>query len=744
MTQRLHPWLALLILVLLGAVRSATPALAARWDTYNNANNLNSVRATASGVWAASSVGLHRYDPATGRFTRYAKAVGELGSNNIVEIELDPQGGTWFGTGGRGVSVLLSNGTWRSLTTFEGLPSDTVTALEYSSSGMWVGTRRGLALFDGFTLFAVWPDGVNPSPFASDVINDIAHVADSTYVATNNGVYVTKTDEGVVWQRRVDGLGNLEAQAIKGFGSDVWCVAGGHVYRGGQTGTWTLEETGLGGTTVARLTARGGEMFAGGLSGVYRWDGVAGSWQNLGGGGFPVSAWTDVDPSGGFWAGNLEGLWRWDGATWQFYQSAGPTGNWIQGMQLVGSTVFFTTRDRGLSRFDGANWRSYLPQFGATIDTTFYGTTGLFGLLAEKDGTLWAGQWGAGLAHLDPWTEPPSFSHYWDPSEGNFDERNTFIWSSARDSVGNRYFGLDTRLLGVITPLGINRVGFDDSRANFSPQGGQAMSGPQIRAIAFAPGPGFEMWVAYAGNGVDVFVDPTLNTRLAHFSKTIPGVTVGLLDDDAWGIEFNGDDVWIATSGGLSRYSRASRSRLENVVTPSPSSQGAVHPIALDAEGGVWLATGGGLFHRRPNGSVEVFTVDNSPLLSNDVHSVIVDKVTGDVWIGTVLGLNRYNPTASSGGGGGVAQGASFGVYPNPAFLSSAGTVIRATNLTGPFKGKVYDVHGRVVRQLLGNASTGVLWNGDDDRGQRVPPGVYFFQVQAGGVTRKSRVLLLR
>jgi hypothetical protein len=121
------------LLVLL-AVLSAAPAWAARWDTYNNANNLNSVRAVSGTVWAASDYGLHRFDPGPARFTRVAKANGALASNAIVEVETDGTG-TWFATRGRGVSVELANGAWRTLTTFDGLPSDTVTALEPASNG---------------------------------------------------------------------------------------------------------------------------------------------------------------------------------------------------------------------------------------------------------------------------------------------------------------------------------------------------------------------------------------------------------------------------------------------------------------------------------------------------------------------------------------------------------------------------------------------------------------------------------
>jgi ligand-binding sensor domain-containing protein len=526
---------------------------------------------------------------------------------------------------------------------------------------MWVGTRRGLALFDGFTLAAVWPDGVNPSPFNSNVVNDVAHVGDSTYVATNDGVYVTKTTEGVVWQRRVAGLPSVTVTSIKGFGNDVWCIAGTRVLHGGQTGTWAIEETGLAGTSPVTLTARDGHLFLGGSNGVYEWDGAA-SWQALGSG-FPGRAWVDIDPSGTIWAGNPEGLWRWNGTSWLYYRSDGPSGNWVQGMQLTGSTLWIATRDLGMSRFDGTGWRNYFPTqgYGVGIDSTFYVPDVVFGLLADNDGTVWAGQWGQSIAHVNGAVEPPSFDHFYDPSEGNFEPRNTFLWSSALDPQGNRYFGYDTPDLANITPIGINRVGTDGSRTNFSPPA-QAMSGPQIRSIAFAPGQAWEMWVAYARLGVDVFTDPTLDTRLDHLqtTRTEAGTVIpGLLSLDTWAIEFNGDDVWIGDSNGLTRWSRTTRRRLESVSTPSPSSQGAVHPLSIDAEGGVWWATASGVFHRRPDRSIEAFNEDNSPLLSNDVHSVFVDKATGDVWIGSVRGVNRYNPSAQSGGGVTVADGAS-------------------------------------------------------------------------------------
>ncbi len=146
-------------------------------------------------------------------------------------------------------------------------------------------------------------------------------------------------------------------------------------------------------------------------------------------------------------------------------------------------------------------------------------------------------------------------THYYGPEEGNFDKFNTFGWSGAEDPDGNVWIGLDTATRGQPPPpKGLHRLSPNGDRATFNPQDGAAMSGSQVRAIAFGPGPGFEMWVGYAGGGVDIFTDPTLATR-GRSHRVENTETNQLLDDDIWAIEMNGDSVWIATSAGLNRFS---------------------------------------------------------------------------------------------------------------------------------------------------------------------------------------------
>jgi hypothetical protein len=85
-------------------------------------------------------------------------------------------------------------------------------------------------------------------------------------------------------------------------------------------------------------------------------------------------------------------------------------------------------------------------------------------------------------------------------------------------------------------------------------------------------------------------------------------------------------------------------------------------------------------------------------------------------------------------------------VAPNPC---RAGTTIR---FTPPSLGQqvtlgVFDLSGRCVRTLVDArfrvGDQTVLWTGDDDRGVRVPSGVYVLRLRSGSVTASRKITLL-
>jgi hypothetical protein len=61
---------------------------------------------------------------------------------------------------------------------------------------------------------------------------------------------------------------------------------------------------------------------------------------------------------------------------------------------------------------------------------------------------------------------------------------------------------------------------------------------------------------------------------------------------------------------------------------------------------------------------------------------------------------------------------------------------------------RIYDASGRTVRSDdLGRFDAGahsITWNGDDLRGERVPSGVYFYEVEAAGMRAARRLIVTR
>jgi len=87
-----------------------------------------------------------------------------------------------------------------------------------------------------------------------------------------------------------------------------------------------------------------------------------------------------------------------------------------------------------------------------------------------------------------------------------------------------------------------------------------------------------------------------------------------------------------------------------------------------------------------------------------------------------------------------------FQNYPNP-FRSD--TMIRyEVAEPGPVRMQVFDTQGRLVRSLIdSNHEAGryeARWNGRNDHGQGVAPGIYFFRVTSPHLQQTRRMVLIQ
>ena len=169
-----------------------------------------------------------------------------------------------------------------------------------------------------------------------------------------------------------------------------------------------------------------------------------------------------------------------------------------------------------------------------------------------------------------------------------------------------------------------------------------------------------------------------------------------------------------------------------------------VSAIAVDGANRKWLGTyGSGLYLVSPDGTeiLQHFTAENSPLLSNTINSLAVNQTTGELMIGTSVGLCAYQSHVSAPSPS--LNSSSVKVYPNPVRPEYSGNII-LNGLTADADVKVVSAGGQAV---AGGTSTGgtFVWDGCDLYGRRVASGVYYFMVSTAradqGIVAKIVVL---
>jgi hypothetical protein len=84
--------------------------------------------------------------------------------------------------------------------------------------------------------------------------------------------------------------------------------------------------------------------------------------------------------------------------------------------------------------------------------------------------------------------------------------------------------------------------------------------------------------------------------------------------------------------------------------------------------------------------------------------------------------------------------------YPNP--MNPTATIRYTVGTPGKVMLRVFDVTGRVIRTLVDETqATGayaVIWDGANDRGQKVASGVFFYQLEAPGYRGAKKIVILQ
>jgi len=716
---------------------AAAPVHAATRLFIRNHVNSNDVRDLVSwnGVLAAATTGgLVTVAPPAGPPVKIVAAPGGLPSNLLLALASSPSGDLWIGTVDAGLARLAPGGTWRrTLTTFDGLPTDAVQALDRAGDSVWVGTSGGVALFTEspvnarVTLRRSDTRASTAGALVSDDVRAFAVFRDTLWAGTAGGL---SAFAGGAWIDRTALFGGAVNDLLVVDGS-LW-IATATGPRAYADGVLLPVDPGHTGASLALAAAPGGFYSGSDGLGVYRRSGSG--WTSTGPGlPFGNTNALGFAPDGALWSGQPAGLARYDGGTWTAVPTQGP---WIESLEKVAvrnGEAWFTP---GNQRAAGVGAGQILRTDGNVWSLITNESTGgalqaasTFAILAAKDGALWLGHCCGGGA-------PQPREERFQPDSGTWvypGPTNILAFGQAPDGLvyaGSAEFGNGVyvhdpggALLDSLTPV--------NTQGSAS---GTGLSSNNLHAIAFdARG---VAWIGTAALGVDRWDGRgTLEHAddiWTHYGAGFPSPSVNAIAVLDTATAFIGTPAGIAiVAGGTLSLSRMDA--IHSVIGSVP-----VQDLARDPRRVVWIGTNAGLGRwDDATQTMERFTTADG-LVDDDVHGLAWDESRGILWVATARGVSEIHPQPS----GAPALGPGAFAYPNPAGPGAAS--IRIGGLSGAVTGEVFDAAGSRVRSFRADPVSSAAWDLRDAEGRRAAPGVYLLVVRDGDRVRTLRVAVTR
>jgi len=233
-------------------------------------------------------------------------------------------------------------------------------------------------------------------------------------------------------------------------------------------------------------------------------------------------------------------------------------------------------------------------------------------------------------------------------------------------------------------------------------------------------------WMRFGNNGLlkglMVYNESTNQERYftSNSSDNVPGTIITCLEIDRKGI------VWVGSDGGLAGFYDPSTAFTGSFIKPIYNGFGVLfdkYITCIKTDGGnrKWVGTTEGLwlFDATFSVALDFFTVDNSPLYSNNILAIEIHALTGEVFIATDKGIISYrsNATASNADFSGAK------IFPNPV-KPDYGGYIAIEGLQDNVMVKITDMQGQLFYETRSSGGT-ATWNMVNYAGIRAETGMY-------------------
>lgn len=232
------------------------------------------------------------------------------------------------------------------------------------------------------------------------------------------------------------------------------------------------------------------------------------------------------------------------------------------------------------------------------------------------------------------------------------------------------------------------------------------------------------------------------NDKLKAYTRFVneDGSNVDITAVHCWAEDLD-HNIWVGTTAGPMLLQRSQMNEQDNyrfVQVKVPRNDGTnladyllagldITAIAVDGGGRKWFGTKGtGVYLISQDNMTQLqhFTTTNSHLLSNNIQSISINDVTGEVFFATDNGLCSYMSDATKAVDS--PNDETTYAYPNPVKPGYTGP-ITIVGLSLNVDVKIVTTNGVLVAEGTSNGGS-FVWDGKDKNGKRVASGVYMVQ----------------
>ena len=696
------------------------------WKTFSNLKNISNISVGSKGIWASSSGGGFFYNFSDNSYETFNKTNG-LSGIVLTDVTIDKNGNIWFSSSSGIIDVYYPE-TKSFKTILDIFSSDRnskqINELRSAGDTIIVSSDFGISLLDDNNL--VFLDTFFKfGSFPSNLKVNSALKAGLIYAATDSGVAVQKTGEtnlsapeswtvyrsagavplnlvskiinyngniiaaskrglfqfnGTGWQQYLPDLSNINISDIIAKNDSLFILANSTVWLYYQNNLSTLYSSGI---LITKLGFNSHGLYAASSSGIVSTKDGSLLFPD----GPPVNQfpYLAVDNDGNLWA------------------TSGINGTGV-----------------GFSEYNGKNWKVYDKSNTPVIVNDDY-----YYVYAAPDNTIYVGNWGFGFVRIK------------DNRIDNFTTANTDMLGTDQnpDFLVITGFGIDSKdNLWILNSESVNRKTL-------------SMLTPDSVWYHFSiPTANNQFLEKHFNLAIDQYdtkwfcsQDPT-RPGLYYFNEN--GTYTNTNDDKSGYITTSNGlndntvtsvlvdtrgDIWVGTGLGVnvinnngSIFSNAPSLRITSIFTLR---QQSINCMAVDPLNQKWIGTNQGLLLVNSDGTNLIASYDskNSPLPSDIIRSLAVDKNSGTVYVGTDEGIVSFKTPAIE------AQDnfTELVVYPSPFVLRGNSNQLTINGLVTDSDIKILTITGKLVTEFSSPGGKIAFWDGKDMKGNYVGSGIY-------------------